>query len=61
MVEFGADDTEYRKKSISVDCPAVATFNHTLLYHIFTPLYSGKASKKYYKTLDFLITEVKRV
>lgn len=41
-------------------CPVVLLFNDSA-NHIFTPDYGGPTNKKYYKTLDFLITNIKRV
>ena len=39
-------------------CPVVVTFN-SYAHHIFSHN-GGPTSKNYYKTLDFLVTEIKR-
>lgn len=46
-------------RKFNIWCPVVVTFN-SCAHQIFTPDYGGPTSKSYYKTLDFLITEIKR-
>lgn len=41
-------------------CPVVVTFN-SFRHQIFSPNNGGPTSKTYYKTLNFLITEIRRV